>query len=90
MDVRGLAVRYGAISAVHGVDLQVHAGEAVAIIGPNGAGKTSLLSAMAGIVRPAAGSIEIGRPAAPIPLPEMVRHGVALVPEGRNIFGSLT
>ena len=91
VDVRGLAVRYGAISAVHGVDLQVHAGEAVAIIGPNGAGKTSLLSAMAGIVRPAAGSIEIGgRPAASIPLPEMVRHGVALVPEGRNIFGSLT
>lgn len=89
--VRGLGVRYGAIAAVRGIDLDVHAGEAVAIIGPNGAGKTSLLSAIAGIVRPAAGSIDIaGHPAGAIALPDMVRHGVALVPEGRNIFGSLT
>ena len=89
--VTQLTVRYGSITAVHGVDLQIRAGEVVAIIGPNGAGKTSLLSAIAGIVRPAGGEIEIaGRPAAGIVLSDIVRHGVALVPEGRNIFGSLT
>jgi len=91
VDVRGLVVRYGAITAVQGVDLHVEAGEAVAIVGPNGAGKTSLLSAIAGIVRPLAGTISIGgKPLAGLPLCDVVRHGVALVPEGRNIFGSLT
>lgn len=52
--MRGLVVRYGSITAMHGVDLHVDADEIVAIVGPNGAGKTSLLSAVAGIVRPAA------------------------------------
>jgi branched-chain amino acid transport system ATP-binding protein len=89
--VRSLVIRYGSITALHGVDLKVHAGEAVAIVGPNGAGKTSLLSAIAGIIRPADGSIAIGsEPLAGIALPDVVRRGVALVPEGRNIFGSLT
>ncbi len=91
VSVAGLVVRYGAITAVRGVDLDIHAGEAVAIVGPNGAGKSSLLSAIAGMVRPAAGSVALdGRPLAGIALPDVVRHGIALVPEGRNIFGSLT
>ena len=65
VDVRGLVVRYGGIAAVQGIDLSIDAGKAVAIVGPNGAGKTSLLSAIAGIVRPSAGAIQIaGRPLA--------------------------
>ena len=91
VELSGLVVRYGAIAAVQGVDLAVDAGEAVAIVGPHGAGKTSLLSAIAGIVRPSAGSIRIaGKPLAGIALSDVVRQGIALVPEGRNIFGSLT
>lgn len=91
VDVRQLVIRYGAIAAVRGVDLKIRPGEAVAIVGPNGAGKTSLLSAIAGIVRPAAGTISLcGRPLAGLVLSDVVRQGAALVPEGRNIFGSLT
>ncbi len=88
VEVRGLVVRYGAITAVRGVDLRIDAGEAVAIVGPNGAGKTSLLSAIAGIVRPSAGS---SQPSAASRSPasrsrDVVRQGIALVPEGRHIF----
>ena len=91
VDVRGLVVRYGSITAVQGVDLAISPGETVAIVGPNGAGKSSLLAAIAGIVRTASGAIDIaGEPLADIALPDVVRRGVALVPEGRNIFGSLT
>jgi branched-chain amino acid transport system ATP-binding protein len=91
VEARGLFVRYGGIVAVQGVDIRIDAGEAVAIVGPNGAGKSSLLSAIAGVVRPAAGTIRLGgRALANLALSDVVRQGVALVPEGRNIFGSLT
>ena len=90
-EARGLVVRYGGIAAVQGVDLDINGGEAVAIVGPNGAGKTSLLSAIAGIVRPSAGEIRFGgKPLSGLALSDVVRQGIALVPEGRNIFGSLT
>jgi branched-chain amino acid transport system ATP-binding protein len=89
--VSGVAVRYGPIAAVRDVDLTVGAGEIVAIVGPNGAGKTSLLSAIAGIERPAAGTIEFaGRSLAGVVLEDIVTRGIALVPEGRHIFASLT
>jgi branched-chain amino acid transport system ATP-binding protein len=91
VEARGLVVRYGGIAAVQGIDFSIGAGEAVAIVGPNGAGKTSLLSAIAGIVRPSAGTIHLaGKPLASLALSDVVRQGVALVPEGRHIFGSAT
>jgi branched-chain amino acid transport system ATP-binding protein len=91
LSVSGLVVRYGAIAAVRGVDLEVGRGEVVAIVGPNGAGKTSLLSAIAGIVRPAAGTIALyGNSLADLAIEDVVRQGVALVPEGRHIFASLS
>jgi branched-chain amino acid transport system ATP-binding protein len=91
LSVAGLVVRYGAITAVRGVDIEVDEGEAVAIVGPNGAGKSSLLAAIAGVVRPAAGSVAFaGRRLDRVPLEAVVRAGVALVPEGRRIFASLT
>jgi branched-chain amino acid transport system ATP-binding protein len=89
--VSDLIVRYGAITAVRGVGLSVQRGEVVAIVGPNGAGKTSLLSAIAGIVAPSSGSVTFaGTPLLGLPLESVVQHGIALVPEGRHIFASLT
>ncbi|MCJ7529485.1 MAG: ATP-binding cassette domain-containing protein, partial [Anaerolineales bacterium] len=89
--VDNLQVRYGAIAALRGVSLRVDEGELVALIGLNGAGKTTTLSAIAGILKPVSGSIMfrdqslIGRS------PEAIlRMGIALVPEGRDIFPSLT
>ncbi|MGH6925910.1 MAG: ABC transporter ATP-binding protein, partial [Propylenella sp.] len=89
--VSGLVVRYGVIKAVRGVDLSVGNGEVVAIVGPNGAGKTSLLSAIVGVVKAAAGNVALaGKQIEGIAPEEIVRQGMALVPEGRHIFASLT
>jgi branched-chain amino acid transport system ATP-binding protein len=89
--VTGLSIRYGGVEAVRGVDFAVATGEIVAIVGPNGAGKTSLLSAIAGIVPLAAGRIDFdGRTLAGLALEDVVARGIALVPEGRHIFASLT
>ncbi len=91
LEARGVAVRYRAIEAVRHVDLDVLAGEIVAIVGPNGAGKSSLLSAIAGVVRMAGGEVRIGgRSTSGVPISEIVRLGAALTPEGRNIFSTLT
>ena len=89
--VSGLAVRYGAVTAVRGVDFEIAEGETAGIVGPNGAGKTSLLSAIAGLVAPLAGHVTFaGAPLTGIALEDVVGRGVALVPEGRHIFAALT
>jgi branched-chain amino acid transport system ATP-binding protein len=91
LEVSELVVRYGAVTAVRGVDLRVTEGDVVGIVGPNGAGKTSLISAVAGIVPPAAGRIVFaGKPLGGLPLEDVIAQGLALVPEGRHIFASLT
>ncbi|WP_159717490.1 ABC transporter ATP-binding protein [Geminicoccus flavidas] len=91
LKVRELAVQYGAVAALQGVSLDVSSGEVVALIGPNGAGKTSLLSAVAGVVRPRAGTIGFdGQDLVGMPIQKIVRAGIALVPENRDIFTKLT
>jgi len=77
IEASSLVVRYGAGTALDGVDLHVAAGELVALIGPNGAGKTTLVNTLAGIVAPAAGTA-------------VVRGRLGVVPEGRQVFGSLS
>jgi Cu-processing system ATP-binding protein len=62
---RGFTKRYGAQTAVVGLDLEVSRGEAVALLGPNGSGKTTCLKAAAGLVRPTAGDVELGDPPRP-------------------------
>jgi branched-chain amino acid transport system ATP-binding protein len=87
LEVRGVETFYGAIQALHGVDLDVGAGEIVTLIGANGAGKSTLLMTICGNPRARAGSIRLeGRDIAGLPTHEIVRLGVAQVPEGRRIF----
>ena len=89
--VDNLQVRYGAIAALRGVSLRVEEGELVALIGVNGAGKSTTLSAISGIVKPLSGSIMFRNQSLIGRSPEAIlRLGIALVPEGRDIFPSLT
>lgn len=91
LELNHLAVAYGGIQAVKGISLTVDEGELVALIGANGAGKTTTLNTLGGLLRPASGDMRYaGRDLASIPSHERVRHGLALVPEGRGVFGRLT
>jgi branched-chain amino acid transport system ATP-binding protein len=91
LSVEGLEVRYGEARAVFGVDLEVAAGQVVAVLGPNGAGKTSLAAAITGRVSPAAGSVRItGVDVTEMSAPQISRLGVAYVPEERAIFPHLS
>ena len=88
--VRGLAVRYGPIQAVRGIELEVHEHEIVALIGANGAGKSSVVKAIAGLV-PFTGDVTYdGRRLRPGQAERNVGAGLALVPEGRGILGRMT
>jgi len=91
LDVRDLEVAYGHVEAVRGVSLSVGEGQFVTLIGPNGAGKTSLLSALAGLVRPKKGSVRLGgRDVTGLAAHAAVAAGISLVPEGRAILGRMT
>jgi branched-chain amino acid transport system ATP-binding protein len=89
--VERLSVRYGGVDAVRGLSLEVKPGELVGLIGPNGAGKSSTLHAIVGAAPVAGGDVRLGGRSLVGRSPEAVaRAGVALVPEGRRIFGELT
>ena len=87
LSVKGVQTFYGAIQALHGVDIDVSRGEIVALIGANGAGKSTLLMTICGNPRARAGTIRLdGEDITALPTHEIVRRGVAQVPEGRRIF----
>ncbi len=89
--VSDLSVGYGTVSVLHGISLTVGQGELVALIGANGAGKTTLLKTLAGVLVPAQGRITLdGAEIGGRPSYWVARRGVALVPEGRGIFGDQT
>jgi branched-chain amino acid transport system ATP-binding protein len=91
LEVEDLEVRYGAVPAVRRLSLRVAKGEVVAVVGPNGAGKTTTLLAIKGIVAPSGGDIRLhGRSIVGLRPEEIARAGVALVPEGRQIFADFT
>jgi len=91
LEARGLAVAYGGIRAVQGIDISVAEGELVALIGANGAGKTTTLKALAGVLPWSGGSGSFaGTLLSKLPLHQRVRRGLVLVPEGRGVFARLS
>jgi branched-chain amino acid transport system ATP-binding protein len=91
LSVRGVETFYGAIQALHGVDLEVARGEIVTLIGANGAGKSTLLMTICGNPRARGGTITFdGEDITALPTHQIVRRGVAQVPEGRRIFARMS
>ncbi|WP_341914810.1 ABC transporter ATP-binding protein [Polaromonas sp. YR568] len=90
LQVKNLHAGYGKAEVLRGISLQAEAGSIITVIGPNGAGKSTLLNALMGVL-PATGSIEYaGRSIIGLPLEERVMLGIALVPEKRELFGSMS
>ena len=89
--LEALEVGYAGVPAVRGIDLEVGPGEIVGLVGPNGAGKSSTLHAVMGVVGIAGGDVRLhGRSVRGLAPEQMARLGVALVPEGRHVYASLT
>ncbi len=90
LELRDFRVRYGAVEVVHGIHMTVDPGEAVTLIGPNGAGKTSTLLGIVGMAH-ATGEVWLeGRLLSSRTPEQLHREGVILVPEGRELFPTLT
>ncbi|HWV01170.1 MAG TPA: ABC transporter ATP-binding protein [Devosia sp.] len=91
LSLKGVEAGYGRIRALHGIDLEVRAGEIVTLLGANGAGKTTTLKTISGLVRASAGSVTfegqelVGRKAS-----DIARLGVVHVPEGRHVLRGLS
>lgn len=91
LHVKDMHVHYGAIHAIHGIDLKVFEGEIVTILGSNGAGKTTTLHSISGLIPISSGEILFdGKPLHKLPAHQIVSSGVAQSPEGRMVFPDLT
>lgn len=91
LKIKGLQVNYGGIQAVKGVDMEVQQGELVTLIGANGAGKTTTMKAITGLKPYSAGDIEYdGKSIKGVPSHELLKRGLAMVPEGRGIFARMS
>ncbi|HZG91148.1 MAG TPA: branched-chain amino acid ABC transporter ATP-binding protein/permease [Pseudonocardia sp.] len=91
LSVRGLTKRYGGVVAVDGVDLDVAAGEIVALIGPNGAGKTTCFNMVSGVTEPTAGTVELSGERIDGRKPHVfARHRATRTFQNLQVFGSAT
>jgi branched-chain amino acid transport system ATP-binding protein len=90
LEVENLEAFYGELQALHCVELEVDAGESVALVGANGAGKTTVMRSIAGLIAQKRGAIRLdAADIAQMPAERIARRGIALVPEGRMLFPSL-
>ncbi len=91
LEISGLHVSYGAIQALHGVDLKVEEGQIVTLIGSNGAGKSTTLRAVSGLLKPVSGTITFhGQRIDGMKAHDIVRLGISQAPEGRGVFANMT
>jgi branched-chain amino acid transport system ATP-binding protein len=91
LQTTGLTAHYGDAQALYGIDWQIHQGELIAVIGANGAGKSTLLKALTGLVKVAKDAVRYaGETVGGLPPGEIVKKGIAMVPEGRRLFPSLS
>jgi len=91
LEVTGIKAGYGSMAVLQGVDMQVGAGEIVALLGSNGVGKTTLNNVISGFIRPTSGSVSFDGERLTGRRPrDIVAMGIAQVPEGRKIFPNLT
>lgn len=91
LETRGLTAHYGDFQALFGIDLRLEEGETLAVIGANGAGKTTLMRSLAGLLPSAPDMIRLsGRPIGALPADQIMPLGLAMVPEGRRLFPSLS
>jgi branched-chain amino acid transport system ATP-binding protein len=90
LKVRGLNAGFDAGPVLFGIDLEIAAGELIALVGANGAGKSTLLGVLSGLVRATSGTVTLGGEDVTNARPELlVRKGVAHVPQGRRLFGTM-
>jgi branched-chain amino acid transport system ATP-binding protein len=91
LTVEGLTCRYGKVTAVSDLSLEVHKGELVTLIGANGAGKTTTLKAISGLVTPAGGQLIFeGEDITTASARRILQLGIAHCPEGRRVFPHMT
>jgi branched-chain amino acid transport system ATP-binding protein len=91
LSLAGVTAHYGPVAALHGIDLEVRRGEIVCLLGGNASGKTTTMKTITGLIKPTSGTITFeGEPLTSLPAHVIARRGIALVPEGRRIFGRMT
>lgn len=91
LEVKDIDVYYGAVRALRGISLQINEGEMISLLGPNGAGKSTTLRTISGMMAPRTGAIIFdGEPIHGLPAQQVVRRGIAHLPEGRELFPTLT
>ena len=90
LEIRDLHAGYGKAEVLHGIDLHADAGQVITVIGPNGAGKTTLLNTLMGLLPTRGQMFYRGEDISAFTLEERVMMGIALVPEKRELFGTMT
>ncbi|MCY4416530.1 MAG: ABC transporter ATP-binding protein [Chloroflexi bacterium] len=90
LELTGISVEYGAVRALDDISMQIHAGEIVAVMGPNGAGKSTVLKAVMGLAPVVSGTVYWREQQLAAETHEIVKEGIAFVPQGRRVFTHLT